>query len=74
MVTDNNPLYEKMDDNLNADVREIVRTYRGDVIQDAVLQFDGCRLTEAHDASSSYWADAVASFGMGDYALEYDSD
>lgn len=74
MTSDNNQVYEKMDANLNADVREIVRTYRGDIIQDAVMQFDGCRLTEVHDASSPYWADAVASFSMGDYTLEYDSD
>ena len=74
MTSDNNQVYEKMDANLNADVTEIVRKYRGDIVQDAVMQFDGCKLTEAHDASSPYWADAVASFGMGDYSLEYDAD
>ena len=63
-----------MDGNLTADVREVVRGYRGEVVQDAVLGYDGCRLTSVRDVSSPYWEDEVASFPDGDYKVEYDAD
>lgn len=74
MSADNGMVYEKMDANRNADVTEIVRRYRGDAVQDAVMQMDGCKVSGVHDASTPYWPDEVPSFSDGDYVIEYDAD
>ncbi len=74
MSTNNNQVAESMEADRNADVNYINRKYRGDVVQDALMTFSGGRLAAVMDASDPYWADAVPSFGEGDYTLEYDAD
>ena len=74
MKANNNLIAENMDAYLNADIQAIVRTYRDDMIQDAILGFEGSLLTSVHDASMPYWRDAVATFPEGDYTLDYDKD
>ena len=74
MATDNSMLYEKMEANLNADVTGIVRRYRGDAVQDVVMQMDGCKIDEVRDVSTPYWTEEVPSFSDGCHVLEYDRD
>ena len=64
---------EACDIDLDANVRGIVRHYRGAKVQDAVINFSGALPTSVHDVSVPYYGDGVGSFSAGDYSMSYDS-
>lgn len=71
-VCDNGEISEEIVTDLDANVLEIKRKYNGDVVQDAVLQYDGGKNTAVSDCSSPYWSDHVGRFPAGDYEIRYD--
>ncbi len=74
MSTDNDKVSETMAANRNADVVNIIRKYRGDVVQDAAIVMDGCKIGTVNVASTPILSEAVANITNGYYNLVYDAD
>ncbi len=73
-ISENGDISEEIVTDLDANVIEIKRMFNGDVVQDAVLQYDGGKNTAVSDCSTPYWADKVGRFPSGDYEIKYDID
>jgi len=64
---------EKLTFDLDANVTDVRRLYRGATIQWASAQeMEGPRILELHDASGPYYSESVGRFPAGEYTYGYD--
>ncbi|MGM9852591.1 MAG: hypothetical protein ACI30N_01300, partial [Muribaculaceae bacterium] len=64
---------ETVDTDLDANVREVRRVFRGAAVQDAVIGYTAGMATDVRDVSSPYYGERVGRFPAGDYTLSYDA-
>lgn len=65
---------EYMETDLNANILHVKRKFGGDVVQDAVLEYNGNQISAIYDDSTPYHAESVASFPAGTYERSYDDN
>lgn len=64
---------ESVDVDLDANVRQVSRVFRGADVQNAVIGYRAGMATDVHDVSSPYYGERVGRFPAGDYTLTYDA-
>ena len=70
-ITTDGEIKEQTEYDLNANVQSLQRYFYGNKVQDAVMSYDGNRMTTVRDVSMPYGKDGIPSFLEGDYTRKY---